>query len=343
MLVCICSIGVSWVSCSGNSEDLEQVVLSVSKNAILADGKDVIEFSVMYGGEDVTADAVIRSVTDGKTLDGSTFSTFKAGTYVFEASYSGSLSQQITVVANKALEKPETTSKFVRHICAMEFTGTWCAMCPDGMAKLNYLVDTKYKGIVYVMAFHVSSTDADPMEIKESLSLSNRFKVSGYPSCVVDMRDKTDLNISDMRTSFNQSLENYPSHCGVAISSLYNKDASKAEVTVKVTSEKVASYRLVLYAVEDGLRYQQNDGGLVRDYTHNHVVRKLLSASIDGDKLGQIAVNKEEVKKYTVDIDKAWNVENLSFYALVTDENGYVNNLAVCEAMNGNTDYEYTE
>ena len=35
----------------------------------------------MHAGIDVTADAIIRSVMDGQTLDGSTFSTSKAGTY----------------------------------------------------------------------------------------------------------------------------------------------------------------------------------------------------------------------------------------------------------------------
>jgi hypothetical protein len=38
---------------------------------------------------------------------------------------------------------------------------------------------------------------------------------------------------------------------------------------------------------------------------------------------------------------EGWNAENLSFYALVTDENGYVNNLAVCKAIDGDADYEY--
>ena len=36
------------------------------------------------------------------------------------------------------------------------------------------------------------------------------------------------------------------------------------------------------------------------------------------------------------------NRATLYFYALETDQNGYVNNLAVCEAINGNADYEYT-
>ena len=110
---------------------------------------------------------------------------------------------------------------------------------------------------------------------------------------------------------------------------------------MRVTSEKTSDYRLIVYAVENGLKYEQNDGGNYRDYTHNHVVRKLLSVSVDGDKLGQIPEDKEVTQEYAVTLDNTWKAENLSFYALVTDENGYVNNLAVCEAINGNADYEY--
>ena len=342
LLVCMCCVGICWISCSGNSDDSEQteVILSVDKNTLTADGKDIITFTVMHAGIDVTADAIIRSVMDGQTLDGNTFSTSKAGTYAFEASYGNYVSKLITVVAKST---SGTVSNFVRRICAMEFTGTWCAMCPAGMTRLNYLISSSYEGIVYLMSFHVDGTSADPMTIEQSSILSRKFAISGYPSCVVDMRGTMGLseNYSVMRAIFNESLEKYPAHCGVAISSVYNEVDSEAKVTVKVTSEKTADYRLVLYVVENGLKYQQNDGGNYRDYTHNHVVRKLLSASVEGDKLGQIAEDKEEVKEYTVALDDTWKAENLSFYALVMDENGYVNNLAVCEAINGNADYEY--
>ena len=50
---------------------------------------------------------------------------------------------------------------------------------------------------------------------------------------------------------------------------------------------------------------------------------------------------KESSRSYTVIMEEEWNAENLSFYALVTDENGYVNNLAVCKAIDGDADYEY--
>lgn len=87
LLVCMCGIGIFWISCSGNSDDSEEteVLLNVSKNTLIADGKDVITFTVTHAGVDITADAVIRSVMDGQILDGSTFSTSKVGMYAFEA------------------------------------------------------------------------------------------------------------------------------------------------------------------------------------------------------------------------------------------------------------------
>ena len=115
----------------------------------------------------------------------------KAGTYAFEASYGNYVSKLVTVVASAA---PGTPSKFVRRICAMEFTGTWCAMCPAGMTRLNYLISSSYEGIVYLMSFHVDGTSADPMTIEQSSILSRKFAISGYPSCVVDMREAMGLS-----------------------------------------------------------------------------------------------------------------------------------------------------
>ena len=66
----MCCVGICWISCSGNSDDSEQteVILSVDKNTLTADGKDIITFTVIHAGIDVTADAIIRSVMDGQTL-----------------------------------------------------------------------------------------------------------------------------------------------------------------------------------------------------------------------------------------------------------------------------------
>lgn len=75
------------------------------------------------------------------------------------------------------------------------------------------------RGIVYLMSFHVDGTSADPMTIEQSSILSRKFAISGYPSCVVDMRGTMGLseNYSVMRAIFNESLK-IPAHCGEAIS-----------------------------------------------------------------------------------------------------------------------------
>lgn len=338
----ICLVCIFWAACSGDSDETEQteLILKADKSTLKADGKETVAFTVEQAGTDVTSGATVRCLTDGKTVAGAVFSTATSGKYVFEASYGGQVSGQVVVTAEKAAV---SVSKFARRICVMELTGTWCAMCPSGLTRLNYLVNLSYEGIIYLMAFHVNGTSSDPMSIAQSQLLSSRFSVTGYPACIVDMRSKMGLSesYSVMRGVFNESLENYPAHCGVAIRSDWNEAASQAVVTVKVASERISEYRLILYAVEDGLKYPQDDGGVYRDYTHNHVVRKLLSATVDGDKLGQIAAGKEETKDYTVTLEEDWNAENLSFYALVTDENGYVNNLAVCKAVDGEAGYEY--
>ena len=55
LLVCMCCVGICWISCSGNSDDSEQteVILSVDKNTLTADGKDIITFTVMHAGNGV--------------------------------------------------------------------------------------------------------------------------------------------------------------------------------------------------------------------------------------------------------------------------------------------------
>lgn len=210
-------------------------------------------------------------------------------------------------------------------------------MCPSRIDTVNYLANLSYDGVVYLMSFHVNGTSPDPMSIAQSPASFQQVFRDGVSCmyCRYAQQNGAFRELQHYAGVFNESLENYPAHCGVAIRSDWDEAASQAVVTVKVTSERTSEYRLILYIAEDGLKYRQNDGGVYRDYTHEHVVRKLLSATVDGDKLGQIAAGKEETEDYTVTLDDDWNAENLSFYALVTDENGYVNNLAVCKAVDG--------
>lgn len=339
LLTWVCT---SFMACSGSTDDDEkavEVILTASAPKLIADGEDAVTFTVHQGGVDITQEATIRCVTlDNKTV-GKTFTTTEDGVYEFEATFNGVVSDKVTLTATAPVV---AASKFVRRIAAMKFTGTWCSFCPSGGVILDLLTKDggKYENVAYQLAFHQGD---DPMAIDETDKLASRFRVSSYPGLVVDMRDMVELKTaSKVRELFDRSLNEYPAHCGVAISSVVNEARTQATVTVKLTSETVEKYRLVLYVLEDGLKYRQFNSGIWNEnYVHNHVVRERLSGSLDGDDIGIVNIDQEFTKTYTVDIKDAWNADKLSFYVMAMDEAGYVNNVAVCKAVDGKMDYEY--
>ena len=242
--------------------------------------------------------------------------------------------------AECALDAPaEQGSGFQRHVCVMEFTGTWCAQCPDGATILNYLVDRQYKGKAFALAFH----NNDEYALPEEQVLFNMFKWSGYPAYVTDMRDMGLLNDGGCDRTIETSLYDSPTHCGVAVESSYDATTGKVEVTARLSSAKSMNYRMAAYVVEDKVKGEQtlSTGQVQQDYTHRHMVRKMLSSTVLGDGLGQVKDGSEVTRTYTFDVDDAWNVANLSVAVLAIDADGHVNNMAECAADGGRMDYEY--
>ena len=104
-------------------------------------------------------------------------------------------------------------------------------------------------------------------------------------------------------------------------------------------------YRIAAYVIEDKIVGEQMQGtGTVQDdYVHRHVVRKMLSADVRGDKLGNLAPEEEKTVTFGFAVEEEWNTDNLSVAVLAIDEDGHVNNMAVCAADGGKMDYEYVK
>jgi hypothetical protein len=219
----------------------------------------------------------------------------------------------------------------------MEFTGTWCAQCPEGATVLNYLVDRQYKGKAFALAFHNNDDYALPQEQE----LLNIFKWSGYPAFVTDMRDMGLLNEGGCDDSIEKSLYDVPTHSSVAVTS--SVSGTTASVQADIASQSSMNYRIAAYVVEDKVKGEQTQstGQVQKDYTHRHVVRKMLSANVRGDNMGEIAAGQEKSKTYTFEIDPSWNLANLSVAVLAIDKNGHVNNMAQCAVDGGSMGHEY--
>lgn len=234
-------------------------------------------------------------------------------------------------------------SQFQRHMALWEFTGAWCANCPSGYTNMNFVLSTNPDfANVHPMAFHSNSNDEDDLAVPDTDQIMQAMNVLelGFPSYVVDMALGGSLvegvNLTD---HLYEMKDEYPCFCGVAVTSELND--GMADVKVRLTSELDAVWRVGVYVVEDKVKYYQKDGMKEHDaYTHRHVVRRIVSASYRGDRIGgQLTAAGTEVQaEYDIEVDSEWNLDNTCIYVLAIDSRGYVNNVNFC-AIDGGADY----
>lgn len=90
--------------------EVPTLILGADKDSILANGTDVITFTVTLDGEDVTAESTITNMTLNETLEGATFSAENSGEYMFSAKYNEYTSNLflVTVVEEQVEQKSLT-------------------------------------------------------------------------------------------------------------------------------------------------------------------------------------------------------------------------------------------
>ncbi len=344
------------VGCSGTVDDSSLPVLAVSDEEIDLATETEAEFTVTYNGQDVTAESEFFLNGSTAPYKGNVFTPEEEGSYSFHAEYDGKISNVVTV--NVVDSNPKVESKYERHVLLAEFTGAWCVNCPKGytemMGKLELPSMKKYRDFIHLCAFHSDVEGKDGLAIPATQDVFGLFKGLAYPSFVTDLRNVdghfgnlTEDGISNVQPSLIASFEDYPAHCGVAVSSDVNE--GKAKVNVKVASELTSVYRVVVLVVENGIVYPQKspmypDGQ--EDYIHNHVVRRIVTKYVNtftGEKItddGRITAGEEASGVWEFDVDGEWNLGNTEIYALVLDSRGYVNNMNHCPVDNGESGYK---
>lgn len=338
----LAAVALGFGSCHGQEDDVEvSVKLNPSALTIVADGSESVSFEVLYGANVVSAEAKIYLISHPELgFSGATFSTTEPGEYTFQAIYRDQQSNEVTITAVAPAGPHE--SRFERHICVMDLTGTWCSFCPEGLTKLTFYVQKKeWTNIVHILALHDNTQGDDPMGIALSSRVMSDFGNYGYPMFVTDLRDSGSLteNVGDIVPSFNRSLDEYPAQSDVKIAS----ELSGRQLSVDVTlfAELAGKYAVSLYLVEDGIVAPQKDGSVTHaEYNHKHVVRALVNSNYKGDSLGEMNAESEATKSYTYTLPEEWNVENMTIVATAITADGYVNNVAVAP-LGGSVDYKY--
>ena len=150
--------------------------------------------------------------------------------------------------------------------------------------------------------------------------------------------------VNYMVSDIDKALYDNPVHCAAAVECSCDSDG-QVKVSAKMFSEMKSSYSIAAYVIEDKIigRQTMPNTQVDQNYTHRHVVRKMLSGSINGDSLGEVEAGKEAEKEYSFTIEEGWKKENLSVAVLVITQKGKVGNMAVCAADGGKMDYKYVK
>lgn len=355
-------------SCHGQEDtgmtNVPEGVLRIfaDKTTIVADGNDVVTFTIMLGSRDVSQERTLQLVRNGKLCNYGeyTFSTAVAGSYTFSAEYYYDgvryyTDNQVDVVATPLSASGEQKN-YKQQILGFQFTSLGCPSCP-ALAQSIKQIQADYPGRMAAVSFHKDFQIADEMTHPMTESYYKPLKSDGLPQFNANfITDKEYITVSDydaIVAILNRVEENYPATCGVAIESevvVGGGPINSVNVRVKITSNTPSVYRYQIFLVEDNYVSDTQQYGVNGEYKHNNVVRVVSSNDVYGASFNDgmpMQVGVEATAERTLEIPRGCNHENMRVVvAAMSSYNGgesyVVNNCAQCH-LNGSVDYEFAE
>ena len=318
---------VSALSCVGQKDDpIPEPRLTADLTALNATAGETATFTVYSGAEDVTEYATIRNLTDDTVLEGNVFAPAGEGEWTFVAEYEGLLSEELTVTAFVVAEEGKD---FFRRSLVLDFTGTWCVNCPKMDAAIEEAMAAR-PGRIVPVSVHCM---ADPMRIKPLCdNLAKQFKVSAYPSAVVDMDPESLITQSSselLLSHIDRLLESRGVSAGIRIESTL--DGEDLSVTVEAKAVQDGEYTLSIILLEDGIVAKQTGADDGENHVHNNVLRQWE----DGD---PVTLKEEE----TATLSLTASVSGKYRVVALVLRNGLVDNVVQCTA-GASVDYQFEE
>lgn len=309
---------------SGDNNTTPEAITSitVTSNAANVDlGTSVILTAIGNNNASVSSNSTFY--INGNAIAGRSYTTTSVGTLDIYATYVNSngvtlTSPTIQVVVNDVIN-------FNKRVLIEDFTGTWCQFCPR-VAYAIELVKAQTTDVV-VTAIHRGSTD--PYNFSGASVLEDQIGLSGYPTAMLNR--STEWSYPETSTTSVNQAVNLTSgtnpKLGVALETSTTGNTSTVNVKVKFGKNFNNNLKLVVYALEDNLIYNQTNsttyyGGAnpIVNFEHDHVLRAVLSSSILGENItGSTNYNDEFTKSFTYTIPSTVNASNVRFVAFVID------------------------
>lgn len=211
-----------------------------------------------------------------------------------------------------------------------DFTGAACPNCPDAHIAISNVIAANPGQVTAIAEYNYF---ADPLYIEQNLTDTFAYLLNDYMGPVVgwpaSFIDRTDFEDDGYLPEVPENIAAYVSDqltlsppCNIIITPTYNSATRLLHIEVKVsyTTSVTDIQKLSVCLVENNIiaaQIDDNVGGEVPDYIHNHVLRTFLSYYL-GD-----ALPEENVagRWYTFSYDRVlpdgWNADNVEVIAFV--------------------------
>ena len=216
-----------------------------------------------------------------------------------------------------------------------QFTSQYCTYCYLGVYVLEAL--SNLRGDIAWVAIHGDMTSGtDIFTTNEGNQIMSYLECSGYPSASFN-RHPYDGELSPglgYNASYAQQVAQMlsdealdanptPALANINLSGTFDPETRQLNVTVAgdaspdfntVFGNKVA---ITVYLTEDGLVAKQlSNGSWNQNYTHNHVMRDVISNSVYGDAINWTGETTYS-NTFSTTLNEAWNSENMHIVAFI--------------------------
>jgi hypothetical protein len=243
-----------------------------------------------------------------------------------------------TVVKNlpdNGSSAPPISGYFKQNVLLEDYTGTWCGNC----TRIPYAVE-KFKEVsdnIVEIAIHNLSND--PYKLDNTLFFKQLVQLVSPGSNSLGL-PKANLNRTKTLTAFeylnlNEALSLTGNNCGLGLA--MNSTVANGNINIDVNAKFAQNYsnlRLVVVVLENNLIHNQvnynsfieNGEHDIPNYVHNHVLRAPLT-DILGDTITGTTTGQTVTKSFSAPIPaNVSNASNISFVAMIVDENNTVIN-----------------
>lgn len=234
------------------------------------------------------------------------------------------------------IEKPETPIEDVTKILLIqEFTGNNCTNCPNGAATLHS-VQEAYPGQTIVVGLHpYGKNGSDPntqpilyqdFRTEAAQAMYEIYQPSGFPCAVFN----GSLQSTDHISWFSDASKLIGQIANMSITAECGYDEESRSLSVDYAIEfthdisDAKGFGVMVWIMEnDIVGFQLDNGKLIADYVHNHVLR----ASLNGNNGEIIGSSFKARDNYTgnasISLPENWNAENCQVVVYVFKASTY--------------------